>query len=240
MTGLGTIINCAAIIVGGLLGMLFKKGLTVRFQETVMSAVGLAVLFIGAGGSLVKIFSYSDGKFSATGTYMMIASLVLGSLVGELINLDKHAVTFGNFLKRKFKSEKDKGFTDGFVVSSLTVCVGAMAVVGSIADGLTGDYLILATKAILDCIIVLILASSYGKGCIFSAIPVFVLQGSITLLSRLISPVLTDAAVSNISLVGSMLIFCVGINLMFDKKIKVANMLPSLIFAAAYSFLPFE
>lgn len=240
MIGIGTLINTGAVIVGGLAGMIFKKGLPVRFREILLSAVGLAVLFIGAAGALGGMFTVKDGLIVTGGTYMSIASLALGSLLGELINLDKHAVTFGEWLKKKAKSESDNKFTAGFVNTSLTICIGAMAVVGSVTDGLTGDYSVLLTKAILDFIIVAVFASSYGKGCIFSAIPIFVMQGSMTLLAKLISPVLTDAAVANISLVGSMLVFCVGINLMFDKKIKVANMLPALIIAAAFSFLPWQ
>ena len=237
MFGLGTLINTAAVILGGIVGIFFKKGLPVRFREILLTANSLAVLFIGVAGAMSKMLTFSDGGLVSGGSYVLIASLVLGSVIGELINLDKHIVTFGGWLKRKSKSEKDSDFIKGFVNTSLTVCVGAMAVVGAVEDGLTGDYSILLTKAILDFTIVLVFASTYGKGCAFSAIPIFVLQGSITVLAKIISPVLTDAAVSNISFVGSVLIFCVGVNLMFDKKIKVANMLPSLIIAAACSFI---
>ncbi len=237
MIGTGTLINTGFVILGGIIGMLFKKGLPSRFRDILLTATGLAVVFIGVGGTLSEMLKVTDGKIVSAGTYMMIISLVLGSVVGELINLDKHAVTFGDWLKRKTKSEGDNSFTAGFVNTSLVICVGAMAVVGSVTDGLTGDYSVLLTKGILDFIIVIVFASTYGKGCVFSAIPVFAIQGSITLLAKIISPLLTDGAVGNISFVGSVLVFCVGINLMFDKKIKVANMLPSLIFAAACSFL---
>ena len=128
----------------------------------------------------------------------------------------------------------------GFVTASLTVCIGAMAVVGSIKDGIEGDISILTTKAILDLIIVMVMTCSLGKGCIFSAIPVAVFQGTITALARLIKPLMTEAASANLSLIGSVLIFCVGVNLVWGKKIKVANLLPSLVFAVAISFIPIE
>ena len=127
---------------------------------------------------------------------------------------------------------------DGFLSTSFTICIGAMAVVGSIQDGLNGDFTTLTAKAILDFIIVVVMTSSMGKGCIFSAIPVGLFQGSITLLSRFIEPLLNTTSISNMSMVGSMLIFCVGVNLMFHQKIKVANLLPALVFAVAAAFLP--
>lgn len=141
-------------------------------------------------------------------------------------------------LKKVTKSEGDGGFVDGFVTASLTVCIGAMAVVGSIQDGIFGDYSTLAAKAVLDLIIVMIMTAGKGKGCVFSAVPVVIFQGSITLLSRLIQPIMTEAALANLSLVGSILIFCVGVNLVGGKRIKVANLLPSIVVAVACAFLP--
>lgn len=127
---------------------------------------------------------------------------------------------------------------DAFVTTSLTVCIGAMAVVGFIKDGIYGDYGILAAKAILDLIIVFVMTVSMGKGCVFSAIPVGIFQGIVTLLARLLEPLMTEAALSNLSLVGSIMIFCVGLNLVFGKKVKVANFLPAIVFAVAWAFLP--
>ena len=143
-------------------------------------------------------------------------------------------------LKKKTKSGGDGSFVEGFVTASLTVCIGAMAIVGAIEDGLTGDYSILLTKAILDLIIIMVMTCSLGKGCIFSAIPVFVLQGSVTALAVLIKPLMTEAALGNLSLVGNVLIFCVGVNLIWGKKVRVANLLPAILFAAAAAFLPFS
>lgn len=164
---------------------------------------------------------------------VIIISLTVGALFGEIINLDAQFERFGEWLKHKTGSDGDNQFTNGFVSASLTVCIGAMAIMGSIQDGMYGDYSILLAKAILDFIIVLIMASSMGKGCIFSFIPVVVLQGSITLLAASVSACMTDTILHNISLVGNILIFCVGINLVWPNTIKVANLLPALVIAVA-------
>ena len=129
---------------------------------------------------------------------------------------------------------------NGFVTASLTVSIGAMAIVGSIQDGIFGDWSILATKAVLDLIIVLVMTCSMGKGCIFSAIPVGVFQGVMTLLASLVAPLMAPAAMANLSTVGSVLIFCVGLNLIREEQLRVANMLPAIVLAVAAAFLPFN
>ena len=168
---------------------------------------------------------------------MIVASFALGSLVGELVDLDRRFESLGEWLKRKTGSEGDNRFVDGFVSASLTVCIGAMAIVGSIQDGIAGDWSTLALKGALDCLIVCVMTASLGRGCIFSALPVGVFQGSITLLARLVQPLMTTAALANLSLVGSILIFCVGVNLIWGKLFKPANMLPAVIVAVALAFL---
>lgn len=238
MRGLGTIINVVGVLVGGLGGMLFGKKLEQRFQDILMSASGICVLFLGIGGCMEEMLQIQDNGLTSTGTMMMIGTFTLGALVGELLNLELHMEQFGTWLKEKTGSQGDTSFVDGFVTTSLTICIGAMAVVGSIKDGLLGDYSILAAKAVLDLIIVLVMTASMGKGCIFSAIPVGIFQGSITFLARFIEPLMTDAALSNLSLTGSILIFCVGINIIWGKKIKVANLLPTIVFAVTWAFLP--
>ena len=240
MIGLGTIINCVAIIVGGVFGLLFGKLLKERVQETLQKANGICVLFIGIAGAMEGMLRLSGSTLSSGRSMLIIASLALGALVGELINIEHWVERFGEWLKIKTGNAKDKDFVNGFVTASLTVCIGAMAVVGSIKDGIEGDISILTTKAILDLIIVMVITCSLGKGCIFSAIPVAVFQGTITALARLIKPLMTEAASANLSLIGSVLIFCVGVNLVWGKKIKVANLLPSLVFAVAISFIPIE
>ena len=239
MIGLGTLINVAGILAGGLFGLLFGKRLTQRFQDTLMSANGICVLFIGISGCLSEMYKITTSGLETSGTMMMIVCFALGALFGELLNLESRFEQFGEWLKRKTGSEGDTGFVGGFVTASLTVCIGAMAVVGSIQDGTLGDYSTLSAKAVLDLIIIMIMTASFGKGCIFSAIPVALFQGSITLLSTLIEPIMTPHALSNLSLTGNILIFCVGLNLVWGKKIKVANLLPTIVFAVIWAFLPF-
>lgn len=240
MAGLGTIINSAAIIVGGVFGLLFGKILNERIQDSLQKASGICVLFIGIAGAMEGMLKLSGSSLSAGRSMLIVASLALGALVGEILNIEHGFERFGEWLKVNTGNAKDKSFVEGFVTASLTVCIGAMAVVGSIKDGISGDYSILATKAILDFIIIMVMTCSLGKGCIFSAIPVAVFQGLITALARLIKPLMTDGALANLSLIGSILIFCVGVNLVWDKRIKVANLLPSLVFAVAIAFLPFD
>ncbi|MDE6031006.1 MAG: DUF554 domain-containing protein [Oscillospiraceae bacterium] len=237
MPGLGTIINAAAIVVGGLCGLLFGRFLKERCQDTLQKTCGVCVLFIGIGGALEGMLTVEGASVSSGGTMLIIGCLALGALAGELINIEGLFERFGEWLKIKTGNAKDKGFVNGFVTASLTVCIGAMAIVGAIQDGILGDYSVLFAKAVLDFIIIMVMTCSLGKGCIFSAIPVAVLQGAVTALSRFIKPIMTDAALANLSLIGSILIFCVGINLVWDKKIRVANLLPAIIFAVAAAFV---
>lgn len=194
MHGLGTIVNVAAIVVGGLAGLLGGRRIPERLQKTLMSAMGVSVLFVGVSGTLSQMLRAEGGALTVQGTMMMILSLAVGAVLGELLDLEDRMERFGAWLKVKTKSESDGGFIGAFVTASLTVCI-------------------------------------------FSAIPVGILQGSVTLLARLLQPVFTDAALSNLSLVGSVLVFCVGLNLVWGKKIRVANLLPSLLIAVIWAFL---
>ncbi len=242
MMGLGTIINSGAIVAGGLVGLAAGRFIGERIQKIIKVAIGLSVTAMSISGIVGKMLVNVDGVFESHGTYVNIFSLVLGGLLGEAADIDGKLESFGCWLKKKSGSENDAGFVDGFVTGSLTVCIGAMAVVGAIMDGIKGDYSILLTKSIMDFVIIIAMTATSGKGVIFSAIPVFVFQGGITLLARLLAPVLTDVAINNISLVGSLLILCIGINIIADGKfrIKVANLLPSLIFAVAAAFIPLK
>ena len=245
MIGTGTIANVLAIIAGGSLGLLAKGGLKEHYQEGILKALGLATLFIGASGALAGMLTAENGVLSSAGTgktLAMILALALGALAGEFIDLDRRMEQLGAWLKAKADRGGDSQFIQGFVTASLTVCIGAMAIVGSIQDGLTGDAATLYTKSILDFMIVMIFASIYGKGAIFSALPVGVLQGAVTLCAGLVAPVFSDGVIANLSFLGNMLIFCVGVNLCFGVKFKVANLLPALVFGPVFqwmvSFLP--
>ena len=238
MIGLGTIINVAGILVGGVLGLLFGKFLKERHQETLSKVCGIATLFIGIAGALEGMLTVEGTGVVSGGAMLIVGCLAIGALIGELLDIETGFERFGAWLKQKTGNAKDQNFVDGFVTASLTVCIGAMAIVGAIQDGIQGDYAILATKAVLDLIIIIVMTASLGKGCIFSAIPVAVLQGSVTILARLIKPLMTELALANLSLIGSILIFCVGLNLVWGKKIRVANLLPAVVIAVIAAFLP--
>ena len=238
MIGLGTIINVGAIVIGGLFGLFLGRGVKVRYQDILMISVGISIMMLGIGGTMEEMLSVQDGNIVSGGSMMMIITMAVGALIGEWMDIEGKMEKFGIWLKKKTGSSGDSAFVDAFVTCSLTVCIGAMAIVGSIKDGIYGDYTILAAKAILDLIIVFVMTVSMGKGCVFSAIPVGIFQGVITLLARLIQPLMTKAALSNLSLVGSIMIFCVGLNLVFGKKVKVANFLPAIVLAVAWSFAP--
>ena len=236
---MGTLINMAAILAGGLTGLLVGKAISKRFQDILYMVCGISTLFIGIGGVMQHMLTVEAYTLNTQGTMMVLASLTLGALIGEGINIEKRFEQFGAWLKGKTGNSGDPAFIDGFVTASLTVCIGAMAIVGAIEDGLSGDYSILAAKSVLDLVIICIMTASMGNGCIFSLIPVGLLQGSVTALALVLKPVMTEAALSNLSYVGSVLIFCVGLNLVWDKKVKVANLLPSVVIAVLCAFLPF-
>lgn len=229
MIGLGTIINTVAVIFGGMLGIVLKNGVTKRFEKIMMQANGLAVIFIGISGALKYMLVVEDNNISTHGTMLMIFSLVIGSLIGEWINIEAKMEIIGEKLKSAVKIKNDNRFVDGFVTTSLIICIGAMAIVGSMQDGLTGDSSMLVAKSLLDFVIVVILTATYGIGAAFSAIPIFVYQGSITLIAALFGSVISDVLISELSFVGSTLVFCVGVNLVREKTFRVANMLPALL-----------
>lgn len=239
MIGLGTIINVGAIIAGGVVGLIGGKWLTERCQETLIRSMGICVMVVGLAGALEQMMTVEGGRLTSGGTMMLVISMALGSLVGEALDLDRRMEGFGRWLREKSGNGKDNQFLDAFITATMTVCIGAMAIVGAVEDGIHGNYTILAAKALMDFVIILVMASSMGKGCIFSAIPVGIFQGSVTLLARLVEPLLTTAALSNLSLVGSVLIFCVGINLIWKNTIRVANLLPAIIVAVAYALIGF-
>ena len=238
MIGMGTIINTAAILVGGLFGALFGRFLSDSAQDTLTKCCGVSTLFIAVSGALEKMLAVENGTIVSSGSMLIVICLAIGAVIGEALKIEDAFERFGQWLKIKSGNAKDKGFVDAFVTASLTVCIGAMAIVGSLEDGLTGDYSILATKAVLDLIIIMVMSCSLGKGAVFSAIPVAVLQGSITALAGVLRPLMTVAALNNLSLVGNVLIFCVGINLVWDKRVKVANLLPAIVIAVIAAFLP--
>ena len=240
MKGLGTIINTAAIIVGGLIGHFTGKLFKQEQQTAVNKACGISVMFIAIAGAMQGMLNIDGGSIVSGKSMLVVLCLAIGTITGELIGIEKGFERFGEWLKKKTGNSGDKQFVNAFVTASLTVCIGAMAIVGAIQDGILGDYSTLAVKSVLDLIIIAVMTSSLGKGCAFSAIPVLVFEGSITLLARIVSPVMTDMAIDYLSLIGSVLIFCVGVNLVMGKTIRVANMLPAVILAVIAAYIPWS
>ncbi len=215
---LGTIVNTAAVLFGTLLGLLLKKGLPERFQDVIMKGLALCVLLIGISGAL-----------KGENTLIAILSIALGSIIGELIDLDRRLNRLGQFLEARFsKSGGQQTVARAFVTSSLLFCVGAMAIVGSLQSGLTGDHEMIYTKSMLDGISSVIFASSLGYGVLFSAAAVFVYQGAIVLLAQWVAPLLSETVIAEMTCTGSLLIIALGLNMLGVTRIKVANYLPAL------------
>lgn len=234
MIGVGTLVNTGAIIAGGLAGSLLKKGLPERYKNIVMQAIGLSVLFIGISGALQGIFKViGNGALDRQYTMTMIFSLVIGGILGEWINIERKLENLGAWFQTKL-TKSGNNFAEGFVTASLVYCVGAMAIVGSLEDGLVGNAKTLFAKAILDGVSAVVFAATMGIGVPFSALPVLIYQGSITLLAGFAKPFLTEAVISQMSLIGSILIFAIGLNMLEIKKIKVGNMLLAIFLPLIY------
>lgn len=238
MIGTGTILNSASIIAGGVIGQLAGKCLKPEQQESVNKACGLSILFIASAGAMEGMLTIDGGKITSGKSMLVVLCLALGTVIGELLGIERGFERFGEWLKAKTGNTGDTGFVTAFVTASLTVSIGAMAIMGAIQDGILNDYTTLAVKSVLDFIIVAVMTSSMGRGCAFSAIPVFLFEGSVTLLAKLVAPVMTETAISYLSLVGSVLIFGIGINLIWGKKLNVANMLPAVLLAVVAAYLP--
>ena len=237
MRGLGTIMNTLAVVLGGLAGMRFRAGIPEKIQNTLMQACGISTIFIGGAGAIAGMLTVTGAGFSTQGTMLLVLSLVLGGALGEWVDLEERMERLGEKLKRAVKAQGDSGFVEGFVNVSLIICVGAMAIVGSIQDGIRGDYSMLAAKAVLDMIIVMIFASSYGVGAVFSALAIFVYQGAITLAAMAFGAFASERIIGDLSVVGSVLIFCVGVNIAFGKRFRVGNLLPSMAVTVALDLL---
>lgn len=219
---LGTIVNAIAIILGAFVGILIKKGIKEKYKSTIMDGIGLSVVIIGIMGGI-----------KANNIILAIASIVVGSIIGEMIDIDLKLDHLGLTMEKSF-GKGDSNFSKGFVTASLVYCIGAMAIVGSLESGLSGNHETLFAKSILDGITAVIFASTLGIGVAFSAIPVFIYQGAITLLANLVKDLLTPEVINEMSAVGGILILAIGINILGIKKIKVANMLPAIFIPLVY------
>ena len=233
--GIGVLANVLGIVGGGLLGLGCGRLISERFQKAIMMACAVAVIFLGLTGTVKEMLQIgADGGVTLVGTNCMLASLIGGAVIGEAIDLEDRMERFGHWLQQKTGSGGDTRFVEGFVTASLTVCIGAMAVIGSINDRLLSDPSVLFAKTVIDAVIVMIMTSALGKGCIFSAISVGIFQGIIFLLAGFLEPIMTPAALKSLSAVGNILIFCVGTNLFGLPHVRIANLLPALVIAVAW------
>jgi len=232
---IGTIVNAGAIVAGSCVGLVCKKGLSPHLQTALDQGSGLAVIIIGLNGVITNMVTAdpATGKLSSSGELMLVFSLILGALAGESLRIEEHLNQIGTLVEQKLHLT---GFAQGFISASLVYCVGAMAIIGSINDGLLGDPGVLITKAVLDGTISIVLAASLGPGVAFSALPVFVYQGALTLCAQLLSPVLQGELLNQICATGFVLVACIGVNFMSKSfHIKVANFLPALLVPAVWA-----
>ena len=217
---IGTLINCAAIVLGTCLGLLLRRGMKPAVSHTVMQGVGLSVILIGLMGAI------------ETGNMLLvILSMVLGGVAGALIDIDGRMNRLGQWAQRKLTRGEDEGstFAKGFVTASLVYCVGAMAVVGALDSGIRGDHSTLIAKAALDGVTAVIFASSLGIGVMLSAVPVLIYQGAIALLGNAVAPLLSDAVITEISVTGSLMIIGITLNVLGVTKLRILNMTPALL-----------
>lgn len=236
--GIGILANVLGIIGGGLLGLGCGRLISERFQKTIMMSCAVAVIFLGLTGTVKEMLHIgSDGAVMLVGTNCMLASLIGGAVIGEAINLEDRMECFGRWLQQKTGSGGDTRFVEGFVMASMTVCIGAMAVIGSINDRLLSDPSVLFAKTAIDAVVVMIMTATLGKGCIFSTISVGIFQGIIFLLAGFLEPIMTSAALKSLSAVGNILIFCVGTNLFGLPHVRIANLLPALVIAVAWELV---
>ncbi|MDO4564430.1 MAG: DUF554 domain-containing protein [Clostridia bacterium] len=204
---IGTLVNAGAIVVGGAFGLLIKKGLPERLVSGVMKALGLFTVFIGVSGAI-----------ESQNALIVVLSLVIATLIGAVLKLDDRVVRLGDRLRGKNQSSR---FSEGLTTATLLFITGAMAVTGAISEGIEGDYSLLFTKAVMDGISALLLASAFGAGVLLSAVPVLLFQGGISLLASLLAPVLTAETIVEMGAAGSILVIGVGLNLLGATKVKV-------------------
>ncbi len=227
---LGNYVNTALIVIGSLLGLLLHRGLKEEFKSIIMQAIGLSVLFIGAATALGGLLNPDSEPI------LFIISLVIGGIIGEFVGLEKALNRLGLLLQEKVGGG-DNNIARGFVTASLIFCVGTMAIIGSLESGLSNKHDMLFAKSVLDGITSMILASTMGIGVIFSAAAVFIYQGSIVLFAGLLEPLLTQHVIREISIIGGILIFAIGLNMMEIKIIRTVNLLPAIIIPVIYYFL---
>ncbi len=230
----GTLVNCAAVIIGGLIGLLLKKGIKESYTQGINKSLGLAVLVIGINGVITNMFTAENGKLSSSGELLLIVFLVVGTLIGELLKLDERFNRFCGKVDSKFKNG---GFASGFINGTILFCVGAMSIIGSINDGLTGDSSVLFVKSALDFVNAVIFGATLGFGVIFTCIPMLIYQGGISLLAGTLSGILQGELLEQVCMVGYAIIMAIGFNFFLEKKFKTLNMVPAIILPVVYHYI---
>jgi len=219
---LGVIVNVFTVILGSLIGLLCKKGIPEKVDKAVMTAIGLCTVYLGI-----------DGALAGNNVLVLILSMILGTATGTLLDIDGGITRLGSWVERKFRKKDGASVSvaEGFITASLLFCIGAMTIVGSLNAGLRNDYDMLFTKSLLDLFSSMMLAASLGIGVLCSAAFVLVFQGALVLMAQVVAPILTEAAIAEITCAGSLMILALGLNLLGIAKIKVANLLPAMLFA---------
>ena len=230
----GTLVNCAAVIAGGSIGLLLKKGIKESYTESINKSLGLAILIIGLNGVISNMFTAEGGKLKSSGELLLVVFLVLGTLIGELLRLDDRFTKFSNRFESKFKNG---GFASGFISGTLLFNIGAMAIIGSINDGLKNDSSVLFVKSALDFTTSIIIGATLGFGVIFSAITILIYQGGITLLAGTLSSLLQGELLEQVCMVGYAIIVAIGLNFLLTKKFKTLNMVPAIFLPVAYHYI---
>lgn len=225
---IGTLINTAAVIVGSLSGLLIGRRIPARFLGFITQAIGIITLILGVQMAM-KMVSVASG-------ISLLLALIFGGLLGEWLAIEDAFASLGRRIENRFKF-KDRDFVQGFLTASLLFCLGPMTILGSLQDGLQGDFQLLLLKSIMDGASSIFLAGSLGIGVLFSFIVVLVYQGGLTLLAKTLSGVFTDPVILALTIVGGALVICLGLNLLEIKKIKVANFLPAIVFAPLFQLL---
>ena len=230
----GTLVNCVAVIIGGLIGLLLKKGIKESYAQGINKSLGIAVLIIGLNGVISNMFTVENGKLKSSGELLLIVFLVIGTLIGEILKLDDR---FNSFCKKIDSKFKDGGFASGFINGTILFCVGAMSIIGSLNDGLTGDSSVLFVKSALDFVNAVIFGATLGFGVIFVCIPMLIYQGGISLLAGSLSGILQGDLLTQICMVGYAIIVAIGFNFFLEKKFKTLNMVPAILLPVAYHYI---
>lgn len=238
MPGVGTLIDMSGIVAGGMTAIIFGKLFSENMKEMMMTVCGVSVFVIGITGVMQGMLSVEDGNISVNGSVSLLISLALGTIIGELAGIEDRIDHLGRRIEKMIRPNGGVSIAEGFVKASLVVGIGALAVMGPITEGLYGDHSLLIAKSVFDYVIILILTIPYGKGCLLASVPVGIIQGTMTIIACQAKVFLTDAALASLTTTGSILILCLGINLIWDKKIRVSNMLPMIVIGLLISYIP--